>query len=159
VAVTLQQFAEAARRYCEWSEGPPGVGQAEAQKAFDLLVNLLPGFPPVQGGHGGGAGRSITYEDWKRMHARFASSMPFQYYECRHKPFDLGDREHEIADMADDLADIWRDLKPGLELYDSNERVKAAAEWKFGFEKHWGRHATAALYALHCWLVDNRQSP
>ncbi len=112
----------------------------------------------MQGGYGGGAGRSITYDDWKRIHARFAS-MPFQYYESRQDPFDLGDHEHEVGDLADDLADIWRDLKRGLELYDSNERVTAAAEWKFGFEAHWGRHATAALYALHCWLVDNRPSP
>ena len=158
MAVTLQQFAEAARRYCEWCEGAPGSQKDEAQTAFNLLVNLLSGFPPVQGGHGGGAGRSIPYDDWKRMHARFAS-MPFQYYESRHDPFGLGEREREISDLADDLADIWRDLKPGLELYAGNERVKAAAEWKFGFETHWGRHATAALYVLHCWLVDNRQPP
>jgi len=158
VAVSLPQFAEVVRRYCDWCEAAPRNGREEAQTAFDLLVNLLAGMPPVQGGFGGGAGREISHDEWKRMHSRFAS-MPFQYYESRHDPLDIDDRERELGDIADDLADIWRDLKPALELYDSNQQAVAAAEWQFDFEIHWGRHATAALYAIHCWLVDNRNPP
>jgi len=85
--------------------------------------------------------------------------MPFRYYESRHNPLDIENREYALGDIADDLADIWRDLKPALELYDNNDHAAAAAEWQFDFEIHWGRHATAALYALHCWLADNRPEP
>jgi hypothetical protein len=157
VSVSLQQFADVVRRYCNWCEGAPGSGKSEAQTAFDLLASLLSGASHVQGGYGGGAGRRASEEDWQLMHARFAS-MPFQYYYSQHDPLDIDNREREVGDVADDLADIWRDLKAGLELYDNNDHAAAAAEWQFSFEMHWGRHAAAAGYALHCWLVDNRQS-
>ena len=157
MAVPLPQFAEDVRRYCDWCEGEPRGAKEEAQTAFDLLVTLLAGMPTVQGGFGGGTGRRIPVEDWNRMHARFAS-IPFQYYESPTNPLELDDGPREIGDIADDLADIWSDLKPGLELYDANEQASAAEEWRFNYEMHWGRHATAALYALHCWLVDNRNS-
>jgi hypothetical protein len=155
VPVSLPQFAALVTRYCDWCEGEPGSAREEAETAFSLLVDLLAGVPRVQGGFAGGAGRRISDEVWKQMHSRFAS-LPFQYYVSWHNPLDLDDHEREMGDIADDLADVWRDLKPGLELYESNDLAAAAAEWQFGFEFHWGRHATAALYALHCWLVDNR---
>jgi hypothetical protein len=157
VAIPLPQFAELVRQYCAWCEGSPRTGREEAQTGFDLLVQLLAGMPATQGGCYGGAGRSIPDDEWQVIHARFAS-IPFQYYQSWFDPLNIDDLkgDHELGDIADDLADIWRDLKPGLELYDGNQQGAAAAEWQFAFEAHWGRHATAALYSLHCWLVDHR---
>lgn len=58
-----------------------------------------------------------------------------------------------IGDLADDLADIYRDIKPGLRAWDENIDVylpDVVFEWKEPlFRTHWGRHAVDALRVLH----------
>ncbi|MDQ0427430.1 hypothetical protein QOZ98_000255 [Planomicrobium stackebrandtii] len=44
---------------------------------------------------------------------------------------------------------IYRDIKKGLILYEQGHSMEAIWEWKFGFEVHWGEHATSAIRALH----------
>jgi hypothetical protein len=52
--------------------------------------------------------------------------------------------------LADDLADIWRDLSGGLSLLASGGNVADAVwEWRFLFQVHWGAHAVEALRAVH----------
>ena len=58
-----------------------------------------------------------------------------------------------IGDLADDLADIYRDIKPGLRALEHNIDEYAATnvfEWKEPlFKTHWGRHAVDAMRILH----------
>jgi hypothetical protein len=55
-----------------------------------------------------------------------------------------------VASLADDIADIYRDLKKGFALLDAGgSRDRAVWEWRHGFEHHWGRHAAHALYAVY----------
>ncbi len=71
--------------------------------------------------------------------------------------FDPTVKEEAIAaSLADDIADIYRDLKEGLVLA---EKQPASPEqliwdWRFGFYSHWGEHATGALRTLHSLLDD-----
>jgi hypothetical protein len=53
--------------------------------------------------------------------------------------------------LADDLADIYFDLKEGLALHESGESEPSQViwEWRFSFDIHWGEHATSALRALY----------
>jgi hypothetical protein len=52
--------------------------------------------------------------------------------------------------VADDLADIWRDLSGGLQLLAAGGPVADVVwEWRCTFETHWGAHAIEALRALH----------
>ena len=58
--------------------------------------------------------------------------------------------------LADDLADIYRDVKNGLVA----EQAGAAARpndvlwtWRFAFESHWATHAADALRALQTALL------
>jgi hypothetical protein len=61
-----------------------------------------------------------------------------------------------LLPVADDLADIWRDLKPGLlGLHSGAGPNDVTWHWRFGFYSHWGRHATEALRALHARLADD----
>ncbi|MEN1681792.1 MAG: DUF5063 domain-containing protein [Planctomycetota bacterium] len=56
-----------------------------------------------------------------------------------------------VSFLADDLADIWRDTKGGLEQWSSeNELGKAEAvwHWKFSFETHWSYHLVNAMRAI-----------
>jgi Domain of unknown function (DUF5063) len=51
--------------------------------------------------------------------------------------------------LADDLADIHRDLRGGLRKWMRGESGEALWEWRFLFEEHWGDHVTSALRALY----------
>jgi hypothetical protein len=60
------------------------------------------------------------------------------------------------GDLADDLADIYRDLLPGVaawELSGDAYTDDILFQWvHFGHLHHWGRHAVNAMRALH-WAV------
>jgi hypothetical protein len=60
------------------------------------------------------------------------------------------DSEAIYASLADDIADIYRDLKEGLVLMENNAALQNALwEWRFGFDSHWGHHAMSALKTIH----------
>ena len=68
--------------------------------------------------------------------------------------------EAVLLTVADDLADIWRDLKGGLLALDAGAPLEDVTwDWRFGFYTHWGRHATEALRALHPRLMDGPLPP
>jgi hypothetical protein len=61
------------------------------------------------------------------------------------------DKEASFGTLADDIADIYRDLKEGLVL---NETSQATPEeiiwdWRFAYYSHWGKHAIDALLTIH----------
>jgi hypothetical protein len=60
-----------------------------------------------------------------------------------------------LLPLADDLADIWRDLKPGLLGLAAGAPLDAALwDWRFTFYTHWGAHAVEALRVLHARRAD-----
>jgi len=61
-----------------------------------------------------------------------------------------------LGSLADDLADIYFDLKEGLALHESGQSVpgKVIWEWRFSFEIHWGEHALGALRTIHFHLQN-----
>lgn len=76
------------------------------------------------------------------------------YPDCSSSLDPLADPEPPgIGDLADDLADIYRDIKPGLRALDHN-RDEYVSMVVFGwkeplFKTHWGRHAVDAMRVLH----------
>lgn len=71
-------------------------------------------------------------------------------------PIGVGEADVALAPLADDLADIWRDLRSALDWLDSGaDPADAVWEWRFGFETHWGHHAVQALRALHAAAVSS----
>ncbi|MGB5305245.1 MAG: DUF5063 domain-containing protein [Gammaproteobacteria bacterium] len=58
---------------------------------------------------------------------------------------------HMSGSLADDLTDIYFDLKHGLELLDEAWPQRAAQAWQSSYRAHWGQHLVDAerhLYAL-----------
>ena len=55
--------------------------------------------------------------------------------------------------LADDLADIYRDIKPGLRAWETGDDryiETIVFNWRTPhFESHWGVHALSAMRALH----------
>lgn len=61
------------------------------------------------------------------------------------------DGEHRTGSLADDLTDIYFELKRGLRLLDAAGPDVVAHLWEVGFNRHWGQHLVDAerhLYAL-----------
>jgi hypothetical protein len=65
--------------------------------------------------------------------------------------FDGGQDAHSMTgSLADDLTDIYCELKHGLGLLD-NEPERALDDWRSGYKVHWGQHLLDAerhLYKL-----------
>ena len=87
------------------------------------------------------------------MYAR-AGALSFNYYSSSFDPSEVPPKEGEIGGLADDVADIYRDLSAGLSLVDVGHLADAQWELRFSFVTHWGRHASGAVRTHHCWYVD-----
>jgi hypothetical protein len=57
--------------------------------------------------------------------------------------------------LADDLTDIYCELKLGLRLYD-NDPECAVTSWAWGFDSHWGRHLVDAERHLAVLAAEDR---
>ncbi len=145
----LEAFADATEQFCVWAEGPPGDEASEAAAArlhlarlFVAALGLRPATPDweVDG---------PSEPEWRVMFQRFGA-LPFNYYSCV-SPHVVPGEQHFVGDLADDLADIWRDLKTGLSAYRAGDLEAAEGIWLSQFNTHWGRHAADALLALQSW--------
>lgn len=64
---------------------------------------------------------------------------------------DRESREQMSGSLADDLTDIYFELKQGLQMLDSRSPEQIAGWWQNGFRLHWGQHLVDAerhLYSL-----------
>jgi hypothetical protein len=61
------------------------------------------------------------------------------------------DKEAIQASLADDIADIYRDLKYGLVINDAQQALPEESiwHWRLLFYSHWGEHAMDALRTIH----------
>ena len=148
----VQHFADVANAFCTWAEESSEDQIDQVPAALALLSNLyqlalvLPELFDEQDAP------EIQDQDWKKVFARFGS-MPFNYYSQFFDPLEVTG-EPTVADLADDLADIWRDLKRGLLLFQAGNVAAACWQWRQSFWSHWGQHATGALHALHSWYCQ-----
>jgi hypothetical protein len=155
--VDIENFAQVAEEYCTWAEQPTSDAAAEARRARRLLIELLRCAIDLPRTFCEVEPESIGDDAYKSVYTRFGV-LPFNYYSECFNPLVIPPEEPVVAELADDLADIWRDVKAGLILW-HELRVNAAAwYWCFTFETHWGHHASAALYALQSWFAEQDDS-
>ncbi len=146
----IASFAELARQYCAWAEGPVQAVTVEVSTALSMLSRLYAAALALPDVFGTEEVPRVLDVEWRRVYERFGA-LPFNYYSSCLEPHNFPGGEMGVSDVADDLADIWRDLMRGLMLFESGAVDAAAREWRFHFHCHWGEHATGALHALHCW--------
>ena len=149
-------FVSAAREFSDWCVSPAGTETEEARRALSHLVRLYTLALELQFPDEMDCDRNGERADdatWKLVYRR-AAALPFNYYSDVFDPQTVPSEEPEVGDLADDIADIYRDLSEGLDLSDAG--LPSEAEWSFrhSFWTHWGRHASSAIKALHCWLED-----
>jgi hypothetical protein len=144
-------FAEVASTFCAWAEKPAAAPDAEvasARRLLSELYRLALDLPPAQD-CATPASQSKRAE-WKAVYKRFGA-LPFNYYALV-DPHVLPAADFMTGDLADDLTDIWSDLKAGVALHEAGRADEALHEWRWRFDCHWAKHAAEALHALQSWV-------
>lgn len=144
--VMLNAFAEVARSFCHWAENDELEPDAAHQHLADLhssilrIVLITPKTSDLPDDH-------VTHDDWKLVFTRFQALLPTIYRNI-YDPLEE-EPKVDVVQLADDMADIYRDVKEGLVLFDKGLFDDANWEWRYNFQIHWGRHLTSALTAIH----------
>ena len=152
----VENFVAAAREFSDWCVSSPASEVEEARAALSHLLRLYTlaldlRFPDDMDYDL--EGESVDEAAWQVVYKR-AAALPFNHYSSVFDPQVVPPEEPVVGDLADDIADIYRDLSEGLAL--SNTGHLPEAEWALlnSFQSHWGRHASSAIRALHCWFAD-----
>ena len=143
----LAEFAQLAAEFCTWCE-LSSMGPAPEQAISNWFARLYAsGLQLSEAEPEAGAPETIN-PDTSQGEAAIRQLHGYYYREV-FDPDPQSDEEPCIGDIGDDLLDVYRDIKRGLELYRLGFPLAAEWEWAFNFRIHWGRHAAAALLALH----------
>lgn len=97
----------------------------------------------------------VDHEEWFGIYTALVRRLPPHIYCTAFAPLVIPPEEAVVGCLADDLADIYRDVVSGLRAYRTGRRASAVWEWGYNFRIHWGDHATNAMRALHAWLAEN----
>ncbi|MBV9719752.1 MAG: DUF5063 domain-containing protein [Candidatus Eremiobacteraeota bacterium] len=74
---------------------------------------------------------------------------PFEY-----DPLEVNPPKPVMATIADDLGDIYNNVKEGLALYRAGQIQNALWHWHFSYYAHWGRHLSNAQPAIWQYLRE-----
>lgn len=152
------RMASVAREFCALIDGDRDVGW------IHRLTKLLPRLhvaitalaEPSEVGRVG-----LVYDDEKRceLFLRLSNELQKDRLLCTvlvEVPTDSRQRQQMCERMADNLADMYFDLKQGLARLADDPQC-AAAIWQYTFYTHWGKH----LLDAECWLraVESGSEP
>jgi hypothetical protein len=144
----IARFAAAAGRYCAWAETTPEVVEWEVETAIRLLLELvaraldLPDVDVDDEGETERADDAVYAAVRNRL-----GVLPVGLYGTV-DPDDVAGEQHLVGDVLDDLGDVWRDVRQGLDAHRAGRPEEACWTWKFTFRNHWGEHAAEALRVL-----------
>lgn len=152
----VERFAGIVRRYCVWAESEAGKINAEMQTAQQILAELFLNVLDLPDDELGDEFKleDVSTEQWKVVRDRFRN-LPVDGYWTIFDPSKTEDDEPVFGELSDDLADIYRDIKYGLSLFDAGHYSEAIWEWKFHFKFHWGRHLLNAQKVIYSWNSNN----
>lgn len=154
-------FVETARRFCELVDTRSTLTRRElvsrAHGALTQLYSQGANLPEIEPRETAAAMSTLTREEWWALFSALRDQL--RDYDSfwvappgTDAPIDPGP-----SSLADDLADIYRDLKSGLALWDAkaDRAVDAVWGWRFGWSTHWGRHAVDALGRVHTIIYEH----
>jgi hypothetical protein len=156
----LVEFRRAAERFCGLLEFEPPDAERWVEDILAALAKLYacghalpePELPDDSATVPDSFG--VSDDEWKRVlglvHRTLGAQVGYWAYFDPSEPSDTC-AEPVFGDLGDDLADIYRDVKPGLRAWDMGmETHWIVFGWKYlGFGSHWGVHAVSAMRALH----------
>lgn len=157
IKAKVEYFAEIVRRYCDWAESPLVDVNSDMQTARKLLAELhlaVLDLPEDEFEDDDVELEDVTVEQWKAVRERFANP-PVEGYWSVFDPTKAQENDTVFGLLSDDLADIYRNIKYGLRLFDAGHIIEATWEWRFNFKIHWGRHLLDAQKVVYSWFSND----
>lgn len=152
-------FRELATSYCALVEGVEAFDGNEILDRLAVLLPsllsvapLLPRLEPTSALPGPRVSHEAWLERFTAIDLRLVSGGDYWTTMDVH-----GYSEPEVVNLslADALAEIWRDLKEGLDLLASGGDVRDAVwTWRYGYQSSWGAYAVEALRSVHYALCE-----
>ena len=97
-------------------------------------------------------GHEMTHEEWGGVITQINRAVRQEVRRLIEADKDYPDSAARAFMLSDSLADIYRDLRDGLQFCDlANDggMQEAVWQWRFGYEHHWGLHLFDALHTVH----------
>ena len=153
-------FKTAAERYCALFESADADQWVEAVLSALAQVyaaaHRLPDFGLSDDAPDIPDSFDVSEEEWRSVFALVQGVLgPQEAYWAYFDPSEPSDSGEQpiFHSLADDLADIYRDIKPGLRAWETGDRAYLETivfDWKTpNLGSHWGVHAVSAMRALH----------
>jgi hypothetical protein len=170
-AEVANRFASIAREFCGVIDSAPNLDKTELLlEVYKILPRLIVeaiNLPDVEL-----SDDESQEEETKKWQARSRMSLSSAQWDQLHES--LKEKPGEVTlywevwdptkhsepiygSLADDFADIYRDLKEGLNLSEAHQALPEDNiwEWRLGYYSHWGKHAIDALRTIH-FLLETR---
>jgi hypothetical protein len=101
--------------------------------------------------------RHLTEQEWGELYKVLKERLGD--WDLYRQVFDpTQDNNAVFGSLADDIADIYRDLKDGLAVRETLQILPDAIAiwtWRLLFYSHWGKHAMDALLTIHFRLQNS----
>ncbi|MGD0582080.1 MAG: DUF5063 domain-containing protein [Bacteroidales bacterium] len=158
------EFTAVAAEFCKYAEHASEFKGAELlnilQKLLPLLYLKASMLPELESYFEDGNEKFVTESDWNLIHdnlkVNFGSAN--DYIELLEDP-SAGDEGTVLSGIAEDLADIYQDMKNFILLYQTGtDAVMNDAVWecRMNFENYWGIRLLNALKAIHRFLSSDK---
>jgi hypothetical protein len=143
-----------AHEFCLFMEKVDAYSQEDILNYFDKIIPLLylkgSLLPSIEVSDSSYLERYVTAETWEIIFNEVRNKLKpnDEYWVLESNT----DSEAIKASIADNLTDIYQDLKDFVILYTKNTqtaRENATSECKLLFENHWGIRSLNALNAIH----------
>lgn len=154
--MSAEAFKVSAIEFCQWVEIPvQGSGNDELLRLRLLLANLLNLAPTLDAAKKNFEAEEPDVPDdrWEWVKAKI-KVLPLRYYQMMFDPCDFEVKEPCTGDLADDIADIYRDLKAGLMMAESDGLEASTSHW-WTLQSHWLAHAIWAFAAVEQYRIAN----
>ncbi|MEE4198315.1 MAG: DUF5063 domain-containing protein [Bacteroidales bacterium] len=153
----VTEFVTVASEYCKFVENTPRFSKRDflnkAHKILPLLYlksTLLPGFHSIFEDENE---KFVSEEEWDFIHQSVKKKLGYHDdYREVFDPLTHEQVEQSTASIADNLADIYQDIKNFISLYHiGTEEIMNDALWEcqVNFEEFWGQKLVNALKAVH----------
>ena len=156
------RFRDLADCYCALVDGSTADRSELLVRIYRLLPELissairLPQVELSEESAARGVPEAMNHEAWERLYHRLQEELgDWDVYRQVFNP--VRDTEAIPGSLADDIADVYRDLNKGVALLKraQSEPEEAIWEWRIGFDSHWGKHAIDMLRAIHFLLEEH----
>jgi len=154
-SVEFSKLVETARQYCGLID-QVATGKDWLAPVFQILPRLHARVVALRDPGGGSfppdsSDLDARFDMFTQLRAQLGEQDTY-WLEFDH-PGDA--EEHRSGSLADDLTDIYFELKRGLQLLDRVGPEVVAHLWELGFKQHWGQHLVDAERHLYALRVNN----